>query len=121
MLCGDPRAWTKFRNRSSIPVTVRVAYTTGNKSKPAARKVVKRKLGVGRATIIGQQWVRGPYKAQVLDPEKKAWQTVFKYKVGKNVKPRDWKQGGCPADRFGTPSFGRPMDRGFYRTSITLP
>ena len=71
MLCGDPRAWTKFRNRSTIPVTVRVAYTTGNKSKPAARKVVKRKLGVGRTTIIGQQWVRGPYKAQVLDPEKK--------------------------------------------------
>jgi len=118
-LCGDPRAFTKVRNRGEVALKVRISYIPGNKDKPAKRKFEKRALDPGQATVFGQTWVRKTYKAQVKDPTTKTWETMFQYTVGKTLRPKPWGKGACPDDRFGTPGFGNPMVAGGYWATHT--
>ena len=120
--CGDPRLWTRGRNKGTIPATIQLTFTPGNKDKfpDGFIRTVQKTVPVGGVKTIGPRWVRGLVTFSVYDPSDDQFHTLFSFQQGKDLKPHRWGKNGCPANRFGTPTFKNPDISGSYANTFNV-
>ena len=108
MVCGDPRMWVRVENTGTVDTSIKWVFRDGNKAKGAPRKVVTTSLPAGVTKVLGARWVLGsgaPVKIKFWRPQAQYWAPLLKFE---NQWGEPWGTAGCPADRFGTPSWDSP-------------
>jgi hypothetical protein len=110
IVCGDPRLFAQYENSGDLDSAVKLVFRAG-KYKQFNKRVIKTQLDAGESAVIGPRWIRGGgawVKFRIWDPIAESWSDPPALAWQQQTFGEPWGTLGCPADRFGEPSFETP-------------